>query len=254
MERMVEFHQFHRIGSKRRGVVHAIIDPFQQTVSYGWSLCDTGKGDTFDPKVGKEIARNRAQKLIERNKPDFHTTYLVMGMKWRVYHPTDTLPASMYPTLTSVAERVVRILPSIEQNRAAKQSPYMNFLDKLQEKYPAIYGKTCFIEVRDGWFPLVEKGFEITQKYRNLGVANLEVVEVKEKFGGLRFYTSHTYDTGNNLMDKFHEEIRELEEESFGTCEACGVFGSGPGYVETKSIGGWLTTLCSGCQKSRKDV
>ena len=46
-----------------------------------------------------------------------------------------------------------------------------------------------------------------------------EVLEVKEKFGGLRFYVSqHT--------DAIDQRINSAQEESFRTCEICGQQGS----------------------------
>ncbi len=64
-----------------------------------------------------------------------------------------------------------------------------------------------------------------------------EVVQVKEKFAGLRFYSSG----GNN---KISELIDEAELKSEGICEGCGA----PGKIRSS---GWMRTLCDECEKER---
>ena len=54
--------------------------------------------------------------------------------------------------------------------------------------------------------------------------------QVKEKFGGLRFYTTY-------VSDEIEELISEAEAKSFQTCEVCGE----PGARRGK---GWAQTLC----------
>ena len=54
--------------------------------------------------------------------------------------------------------------------------------------------------------------------------------QVKEKFGGLRFYT-------NGYTDKVSGMIRMAESMSYRTCEVCG----NPGRSNTH---GWISTLC----------
>ena len=61
-----------------------------------------------------------------------------------------------------------------------------------------------------------------------------KVLQVKEKFGGLRFYI-------DNWADPLYNRICEAEEESFRTCERCGEAG------QVRSHKGWLTTSCQKC-------
>lgn len=56
------------------------------------------------------------------------------------------------------------------------------------------------------------------------------VLQIKEKFGGLRFYVDGS--------DKLEEMISQAEADSFKTCELCGK----PGVL--RSTGSWLKTLC----------
>jgi len=57
------------------------------------------------------------------------------------------------------------------------------------------------------------------------------VVQVKEKFGGLRFYVTPA-------THKIFDRIHEVEEESFHICEVCGK----PGKLRNKIP--WWQTLC----------
>ena len=57
-----------------------------------------------------------------------------------------------------------------------------------------------------------------------------QVLQVKEKFGGLRFYV------GSSSM-AIHDRIQEAENEAAKTCEECGA----PGVLRD---GSWLKTLC----------
>lgn len=59
------------------------------------------------------------------------------------------------------------------------------------------------------------------------------VAQVKEKFGGLRFYIG----SGDS---KIWDRIQEAENESYRTCEDCGDLGK-------PRRGGWIKTLCDKC-------
>jgi hypothetical protein len=62
-------------------------------------------------------------------------------------------------------------------------------------------------------------------------------MQVKEKFGGLRFYT-------NGTSDEIHKLISEYESKSYATCEDCGKPGKSRGS-------GWIRTLCDECGSKR---
>lgn len=84
-----------------------------------------------------------------------------------------------------------------------------------------------FFSVGNGWLGIIQSLIETLNK---LGW-NKEIIQVKEKFGGLRFYV-------NNLPDNAIFFISEAEKESYKTCEICGE----PG--EQNRIKGWVYTLC----------
>lgn len=109
------------------------------------------------------------------------------------------------------------------------------------EIYPISFGFEC----GNGWYELIERC--------TLDIAILDtekivrVLQVKEKFGTLRYYVS--FDSEKELdrsyYDNIYERISEAEKESSITCEVCGKSGK----LNTSS--GWLTTLCEECNDKR---
>jgi hypothetical protein len=84
-------------------------------------------------------------------------------------------------------------------------------------------------ECQDGWFDLIWKLCEDIEK---VGVKeDFQVLQVKEKFGGLRFYCS-------SAPDEVWDLITVAEDISEKTCEICGKEG------ELRSRNRWLKTLC----------
>lgn len=123
--------------------------------------------------------------------------------------------------------------------------------DKLCKKYPKIFRDRhgdpketamCWgFEFGDGWYSLIDTlCYQIQQEAirENLDVT---ATQVKEKFGGLRFYIYG----GNNYI---HNIISFSEILSYKICEECG---SMDGTVKQNEKG-WIRTLCSKCRKEDK--
>ena len=91
------------------------------------------------------------------------------------------------------------------------------------------------IETDDGWIPLLN---ELCKKLKNLNF-NGKVTQVKEKFGGLRFYVS----SATNEQD---EIINIYEKLSYSVCERCGR----NGHLRKN---GWFRTLCNEHEKEYQD-
>ena len=120
---------------------------------------------------------------------------------------------------------------------------------KLTEKYPKIFadcdktpqesnmawGMAC----GDGWYRLIDNLCENLQFQtdRN-GDPQVVAAQVKEKFGGLRFYIG-------GASERQYAYISFAEALSYKICEECGsmedVVTEGPG---------WVRSLCKGCRKS----
>jgi hypothetical protein len=84
-----------------------------------------------------------------------------------------------------------------------------------------------FFGVNQGWFPIIKSLIEDLIK---LGW-DKKTCQVKEKFGGLRFYI-------NSGSAEIHERILQAETESYETCVVCGKHG------ELRKDIGWYFTLC----------
>lgn len=103
-------------------------------------------------------------------------------------------------------------------------------------------------ECDDGWYEIIKelsnyiyKG--CLEREIKMGLPDdlefnpIHVIQVKEKYGTLRFYLSGTHD----WMEKF---IDMAEEKSSVTCETCGKQG------ELKK-GVWWHTICKDCENKR---
>ena len=96
-------------------------------------------------------------------------------------------------------------------------------------------------EVNDGWFELIWKLCEdLDEMKKHLVIIPedpFQVLQVKEKFGGLRFYT-------NGCSGDMFQRILKAEHDSFSICENCGKAGE-------LRTGGWVKTLCDECCDAR---
>lgn len=84
-----------------------------------------------------------------------------------------------------------------------------------------------FFNVKDGWLELIK---ELIEDLISLGW-DKKTCQVKEKFGGLRFYI-------NSGSDEIFNRIIEAERKSYEICEVTGK----PGKLRTDI--GWYRTLC----------
>ncbi len=125
---------------------------------------------------------------------------------------------------------------------------------KLFDKYPKLYAQrhltiqeSCMpwgICVNSGWYDLIDGlSQNITNVLEKKGCKlTCEAVQVKEKFGGLRFYIDFSdSDDWTDIDEVCAEQINRLislaESESFKICDICGE----PG---TPQNDGWISTRC----------
>ena len=94
--------------------------------------------------------------------------------------------------------------------------------DELIERYPKIFNKNFYFECNQGWKEILDNACGLIQNHcdnleaRNNNQANqVKAVQIKEKFGGLRFYT--------NMVDDYIRGVINMAEfMSYSTCEICG--------------------------------
>lgn len=93
-----------------------------------------------------------------------------------------------------------------------------------------------YFDCNEGWYPLIQK---LIGDLIELGW-DKQVTQVKEKFGGLRFYI-------NSCTREMLDRICEAEKESYSICEECGA----PG--ELRKDLGWYFTLCEVHHQQKKE-
>ena len=117
--------------------------------------------------------------------------------------------------------------------------------EKLYKKYPKLFVQhtespkaTCMcwgFECGDGWYWLIDQLCDSIQNYIDANKKEqTEVVQVKEKFGTLNFYTY-------NSDDLIQGMIWLAESISANICEACG------STEEVTQSEGWIKTRCKNC-------
>ena len=100
----------------------------------------------------------------------------------------------------------------------------------------------CYGFPGDGWEPLIRR---LSEKLEPIArETDLHTVQVKEKFGGLRFYVNGSRKLLSEVSETLYAAIHVAEEEAFRTCEHCGA----PGSTENVSKS-WLATLCTACHE-----
>ena len=163
--------------------------------------------------------------------------------------------------------------------------------DKLVQDHPIIFKDRnksmqetamCWGFPGNGWYKLIDELCTGIEKIMNKHNLDVTAVQVKEKFGGLRFYVyvgnqkqsvpvkiedlliTFIYKHQWNLLrpvfwkmvhfrqklyktpfEKIYVLIDKAEAKSYTICEQCGKPGKTTG-------GGWLVTLCNECGKEKK--
>ena len=105
----------------------------------------------------------------------------------------------------------------------------------LEQSCPSVFSDGCYVECGDGWFLLL---FNLCRSLEKLDLT-VKAAQIKEKFGGLRFYASH--DPEDPRGDEVADLILAAEQLSFVTCEDCGRSG------ERRTPRGYTRTLCEKC-------
>ena len=122
---------------------------------------------------------------------------------------------------------------------------YDVFEKQMTAKYPAIFSQPYGdFAVGKGWWPILESLCANIQSHidwkakQGQFVPQVVVEQIKEKFGGLRFY----YNGGDNTVDGM---VRMAESWAGKSCETCG----SPGKQRQ---GGWIRTLCDQHEEDRQ--
>lgn len=90
------------------------------------------------------------------------------------------------------------------------------------------------LDIRGGWYPLIID-LDLDRELSAID-PDYQLVQVKEKFGGLRYYVEIAPDRSR---PGFNDLIRAAERQSERTCEECGTEGA------SSHRGSWARTLCA---------
>lgn len=110
-----------------------------------------------------------------------------------------------------------------------------NLEKNLIKKFPDLVSKNFYFEIEDGWYQLVYDLFTKIQEHCNKTGEKVTILQVKEKFGGLRVYYNHE---GGENDSKIFDLVMEAQNKSYSTCEMTG----GLGFPHKRGI--WIKTLC----------
>ena len=131
--------------------------------------------------------------------------------------------------------------------------------ENMKDRFLKRFNYGFDFSIGPGWWPLVA---DLDEKLCMID-ANYTVDQIKEKFGGLRFYATMSDGAANTradilglgsltmrneqaeanpAFDEFMAAIDAAEDASYKVCEECGA----PGVL-CASGGGWLMTRCEAC-------
>lgn len=96
-----------------------------------------------------------------------------------------------------------------------------------------------------GWYGLVKEIIVLLQKHTN----EYQINQVKEKFGGLRFYVY--FEPHDDCNVDVYAEIDKITARSTKICENCGEPGK-CGPSEPEKPYSWIKTLCQDCRKQNE--
>jgi len=112
--------------------------------------------------------------------------------------------------------------------------------NNLASKYPEFFDSPDFsIECEKGWYRILEDMFEEFRKNK----LELEILQIKEKFGSLRVYVGKIKE---NKLDLVELIIKKAEDLSSKTCEHCGK------EANIQNTAGWYKCICNKCRMFRK--
>ncbi|MBD3260687.1 MAG: hypothetical protein GF334_03260 [Candidatus Altiarchaeales archaeon] len=106
--------------------------------------------------------------------------------------------------------------------------------------------------VGEGWGPILDELDHQFVMATGIGTDNhrkIEVLQIKEKFGGLRVYVNATQLTGAERI-RVIEAIDRAEEKSFQTCEKCG---STEGVETRANKNGRFSRVVTLCQEHHEE-
>jgi hypothetical protein len=115
----------------------------------------------------------------------------------------------------------------------------------LFSKFPRVFKNLNYLECEKGWLSIINSLCSIIENHIEHTIPEeikdeIFAIQIKEKFGGLRFYMSTT-------TPYIDGAISLAEAVSYSQCEYCGQ-ASNRGLPQK----GWIKTFCDACYKKYK--
>ena len=96
---------------------------------------------------------------------------------------------------------------------------------EILNKYPKTFASLKYFECDKGWYSIIDRVANFIEEYNNK-IDNVEdhvvATQVKQKFGGLRFYISYITNASEQDIQAIYDVINQAEKDSFTMCEVCG--------------------------------
>jgi len=108
----------------------------------------------------------------------------------------------------------------------------MSASERIVSEFPELFEDAFDVDLPAGWLEIARKCCAVVSKE----APDLRVSQLKEKFGGARFYYV------GFATQKTVDAIDAFEKQSYQTCQLCGAPGKGRGER-------WIITMCDGCFK-----
>lgn len=121
-----------------------------------------------------------------------------------------------------------------EEQIVQKYPSYFKGYKTQDSHVPLMWG----FEISSGWLEIIDS---LCEKIQSLNACNdFTIVQIKEKFGGLRVYCHYS-------NAEIESAIVDAEKEAMKTCEMCGT-------KENITTQGkrWIKTLCDVCRQKRE--
>lgn len=101
---------------------------------------------------------------------------------------------------------------------------YVNKISELMQAHPRLFKNKdtrCYSELGQGWYELIDALCkQIDELMDDEEIADFEIHQIKEKFGGLRFY----FKASEKMRPRIKELINLAYLKSLTICSLCGAY------------------------------
>lgn len=131
--------------------------------------------------------------------------------------------------------REFRDTPHVPDDAKEYEEDFIDILNRI----PIGWGR--WISCDSGWYKLIIEAHNML-KYID---PNYEIHQIKEKFGGLRYYYQSSFPYGSLPQTIMDAIINHAEGVAESTCEVCGIYDCFE--VKNRDRNRWYKTLCKKC-------